>query len=360
MKKEIIKLVPNRVRRNYKGGKTLDLIQNGKVVDDSNMPEDWICSLILANNVGFEEIKDEGYSSLDIDGKKMFIKDIFASDTTHYLGEKHFEHFGMSLGFLTKFIDSSMRLHVQAHPSREFAKSKMNMPYGKFECYYILAAREGIDPYIRLGFQKEISKESFKEIVEKQDIEAMDACFEKVPVKVGDVVYIPGGLPHAIGEGILLIEVMEESDLVVRCEFEREGIVVPEQGRFMGKDLDFCLDVFDYKSYSVDEIRSKFFLNPEILAESSSYKLERIVSGDISKTFEVQKMTIKGKSTLELDERFMVAIVPRGGATVSSNDEKIELNCPDTFFVSAATKELTFTPKNNEECEIVFILPVME
>lgn len=359
MKKEIMKLEPNRVRRNYKGGKILDLIQNDKVVEDSNMPEDWICSLILANNMGFEEIKDEGYSRFDIDNKEMFIKDIFASDPKYYLGEKHFEHFGMSLGFLTKLIDSSMRLHVQAHPTREFAKSKMNMPYGKFECYYILAAREGIDPYIRLGFQKEMSKESFKEIVEKQDIKAMDACFEKVPVKVGDVVYIPGGLPHAIGEGILLVEVMEESDLVVRCEFEREGIVVPEQGRFMGKGLDFCLDIFDYSSYTVDEIRSKFFLKPEVLEENDSYKLERILSGDISKTFEVQKMTIKGSSTLELDERFMVAIVCKGATTLSSSDETIELSYPDSFFVSAATKKISFEPKGDEECEVVLILPVI-
>ncbi len=360
MKKEILKLEPNRVRRNYKGGKTLDLIQNDKVVDDSNMPEDWICSLILANNMGFEEIKDEGYSRLNIESKEMFIKDLFAAEPSFYLGEKHFEHFGMSLGFLTKFIDSSMRLHVQAHPTREFAKSKMNMPYGKFECYYILAAREGIDPYIRLGFQKEMTKERFKEIVEKQDIEAMDSSFEKVPVKVGDVVYIPGGLPHAIGEGILLIEVMEESDLVVRCEFEREGIVVPEQGRFMGKDLDFCLDVFDYSSYSVFEIRSKFFLKPELLAESDAYKRERILSGDISKTFEVQKMTIKGEATIELDDRFMVGIVSKGSTSISSSDETIELSYPDTFFVSAATKKLSFTPKGDEECEVVLILPTIE
>ncbi len=360
MKKEVIKLEPNRVRRNYKGGKILDKIQNDKIVDDSNMPEDWICSLILANNMGMEEVANEGYSRLDVDGKEMFIKDIFATDPEYYLGKKHFEKFGMTLGFLTKLIDSSMRLHVQAHPTREFAKSKMNMPYGKFECYYILAAREGIDPYIRLGFQKSMTKESFKKIVETQDMKAMDACFEKVPVKVGDVVYIPGGLPHAIGEGILLVEVMEESDLVVRCEFEREGIVVPEKARFMGKDLDFCLDVFDYNSYTVEDIQSKFFLKPEVLEENNNYKLERILSGDISKTFEVQKMTIKGESTIELDDRFMVAIVCKGDVVMKSSDETIELSYPDSFFVSAETKKISFSPKGNEECEITFMLPTME
>ena len=63
--------------------------------------------------------------------------------------------------------------------------------------------------------------------MEKQDKARMDGCFEKIPVQVGEVWYIPGGMPHAIGEGITMLEIMEPSDLVVRCEFEREGIVVP-------------------------------------------------------------------------------------------------------------------------------------
>ena len=55
--------------------------------------------------------------------------------------------------------------------------------------------------------------------MEKQDKARMDGCFEKIPVQVGEVWYIPGGMPHAIGEGITMLEMMEPSDLVVRCEF---------------------------------------------------------------------------------------------------------------------------------------------
>ena len=76
--------------------------------------------------------------------------------------------------------------------------------------------------------------------MEKQDKARMDGCFEKIPVQVGEVWYIPGGMPHAIGEGITMLEIMEPSDLVVRCEFEREGIVVPEDGRFMGRGWTFA------------------------------------------------------------------------------------------------------------------------
>ncbi len=61
------------------------------------------------------------------------------------------------------------------------------------------------------------------DIVLRQDISMMDSCFEHIPVRGRDVIYIPRGMPHAIGEGILLLELMEPSDLVVRCEFNRNG-----------------------------------------------------------------------------------------------------------------------------------------
>ena len=128
-----------------------------------------------------------------------------------------------------------MRLHVQAHPSTRFANEVMGMPYGKLECYYILHVRDGISPYIRLGFQQYARKRWLEgNCGETGTRPGWNGCFEKIPVQVGEVWYIPGGMPHAIGEGITMLEIMEPSDLVVRCEFEREGIVVPEDGRFDG------------------------------------------------------------------------------------------------------------------------------
>ncbi len=61
---------------------------------------------------------------------------------------------------LVKFLDSSIRLHFQAHPTREFSQQYLNSNSGKAEAYYILKVREGIDnPYIYLGFQHPPKKE---------------------------------------------------------------------------------------------------------------------------------------------------------------------------------------------------------
>ena len=61
----------------------------------------------------------------------------------------------------------------------------------------------------------------------------------------GDTYIIPGGTPHALGPGVLMVEIQEPSDLVIRFEFERGGYVLPESARFMDRGLDFALTVFD-------------------------------------------------------------------------------------------------------------------
>lgn len=53
------------------------------------------------------------------------------------------------------------------------------------------------------------------------DIEILESCFEKIPVKKGDAFIVPGGLPHAIGEEVFMIEIMEPTDFDVRIEFEK-------------------------------------------------------------------------------------------------------------------------------------------
>ena len=105
--------------------------------------------------------------------------------------------------------------------------------------------REGTEPYVYVGFQHPPSREDFKEMIETQNIDAIEACFEKITVKPGDCLYIPGGSPHAIGEVTLMVEIMEPSDWAVRFEFSKAGYTMPVESRFMKRDLEFCMDVFD-------------------------------------------------------------------------------------------------------------------
>ena len=247
-----------------------------------------------------------------------------------------------------------MRLHVQAHPSTQFANEVMGMPYGKLECYYILHVRDGISPYIRLGFQHTPGRDGWREIVEKQDKARMDGCFEKIPVQVGEVWYIPGGMPHAIGEGITMLEIMEPSDLVVRCEFEREGIVVPEDGRFMGRGLDFCLDIFDYTEYSKEEIMEKCRIEPRVLEETDAFRRVRLVDGTLTSCFFVEKLEVNGPALVGHNRKFNLGVVCAGSCTMEESGQVIRLKAGDSFLIAAGVKAYQIRPEGSVQIVMVY------
>jgi mannose-6-phosphate isomerase len=251
-----------------------------------------------------------------------------------------------------------MRLHVQVHPTSAFAQKYMNAPYGKLEVYYVLSVREGCEGYVRMGFQHSPGRERWREIVEQQDIAAMDACFEKIPVQKGDVWIVPGGLPHAIGEGVLMIEIMEPSDLVVRCEFEREGVVLPPNSRYMGRDLDFCLDVFDYKSYSPSEAKKSSLLTPKPLIHRDGWQYDQLISPKDTSCFEVFRLRASCTGELDGQDRCSLFIQVEGQAELRVGNEFIALNEGDACFVAVTKEPIIYTPQS-PACELICTKPII-
>jgi mannose-6-phosphate isomerase len=281
------------------------------------------------------------------DGTGTTLASLIAGAPAFYLGDRHVEALGTQLGFLAKLLDSSMRLHVQAHPTSAFAREHLEAPFGKLEVYYVLAVRDGVEGCIRLGFQHSPGRERWKRIIEEQDIAAMDACFERIPVKPGDVWIVQGGMPHAIGEGVLMVEVMEPSDLVVRCEFEREGVVVPPEGRFMGRGLDFCLNVFDYGEYPPEEIRRRSCLPPTRILDGPGWAVDRLVGSDRTSCFEIQRIQADRPGTWSNDGRCALVIQTRGSGVVAVGDEQVALEFGGSCFVAAESERLAFTPDSS-------------
>jgi mannose-6-phosphate isomerase len=288
----LLELPPNRVRRNYRGGHVLDALEGKAVPADGDRPENWLCSLTEAVNPGMETAPDEGLSRVTVNGQEHALRELMAEAPEHYLGANHYEKHGLQTGFLAKLLDSSMRLHLQAHPTREFARRELGKPWGKFECYVILSVRAGIEPYIYLGFQHPPTPEEWLRIVTEQDLGAMMACFEKVPVRVGETWFVPGGLPHALGEGLTVLEVMEPSDLVVRCEFEREGVVVPPGARFMGRSPVDALRIFDYTAWPLAAVQAHFRVAPEALAANEGLQEQRRIGPKQIDCFDVREIEV--------------------------------------------------------------------
>ena len=358
MTKEIIKMLPNRVRRNYLGGSRIDAFRGNPGQPDGERPEEWLCSTVEAKNPGLPPVENEGYACFLEKGEPKRLVNEITENPQHYTGKDTFT----SLSFLAKWLDSSIRLHMQAHPKKEFSKKYLGCDYGKFEAYYVLSIRDTVkEPYIRLGFQRpDISKELWTRIVETQDIPEMDSCFEKIPVKPGDVIYIPGGMPHAIGEGIFMLELMEPSDLVVRCEYVREGIEVPPPARFMNRGLEFCMDIFDYTPYTSEEIREKFFLKPQTVEEEEGFRKELLVPSAISGCFDAYRITVKGEKTLKKDKRYGVMVATKGKGVVETKDGELSVAPLDNFFIAAETEEIVLRSEEGGELEVCLICPPSE
>jgi mannose-6-phosphate isomerase len=353
----IIPLEPNRVWRTYLGGRSLDILEGKDQPQDSHFPEDWIGSATRANNKGRENLKNEGLSTIRIAGESYLLPQLLEEMHDQILGKEHYRKYGAQMGFLLKFLDSSIRLHIQCHPTVEFARKHFDSNAGKTEAYVILQTRDEVaDPYILMGFQNPPDREDLRRAVAAQDLDFVQSCFEKIPVKPGDVFLVPGGFPHAIGEGVFMIEIMEPTDLVVRIEFERGGYTLPEEARFMGRDVDFALSMFDYSRVSVEDVHRRFFAHPKEVVRFNAASAETSLIDDrMTRCFSVSRLSVKGaieKGT----EGFYIAIVTKGSGNVDSNgSDSLPLRFGDRFLVPAATDALSYT--SEEGMELILAYP---
>lgn len=341
----IIPLNPNRVWRTYQGGKQLDIMTRQKPAKDSHFPENWIASTTCAVNKGREKLKHEGLSAVNIKGKEYLLKDLINFFPEKMLGMEHYKEYGANIGFLLKFLDPAIRLHVQCHPTAAFAQKYLCSNSGKTEGYIILGTRDEVkEPYIYLGFENVPDKEKFKRAVENQDTDFLISCLKKIPVKAGDVFLVPGGQPHAIGEGVFMMEIMEPTDLAVRIEFERGGYILPESARFIGRDVDFALSMFEFNKMNYE----KFFIKPMKLERQNKSELYSLFDKRYTKCFSVKRLKVKDKFTLRNDT-FAILTVIGGKGVISVNGLNIEVKFGDQFFIPHETDIVEFNSRNEME-----------
>lgn len=352
---QIIPLPQNRVWRSYLGGQILDQLVGKADPSDSHFPEDWIGSVTAASNPDSQN-EHEGISPVQIDGQEMLFTELIATDSDYFLGPEHVARFGQQPMVLIKLLDAAVRLQLQAHPTAEFAKQNLNSNSGKAEAYYILSVRDDVtDPYVYLGFQRPPDRDTFKSWIEDQNLAAILGCFDKIRVKPGDVLFIPGGVPHAIGEGIFMVEVMEPSDLVVRFEFERAGYTLPESARFMNRGLDFCMDIFDFAAKPEEVVRSEYMFEPK-LEETYSEMAHRyqLIGPKTTPCYRVKKTVLTG-SVSRTENTFFTGVVTEGSCTIKTDACEIELATFDKFFCPAGLGE--YTIEADQEVHILECLP---
>ena len=155
--------------------------------------------------------------------KGLTLADMVRKYREELVGEANYARFGNKFPLLIKFIDAKQDLSIQVHPADDLAKKRHNS-MGKTEMWYVVDAEEGA--YLYHGLKKEISKDEFAKRIEE---DTLLEVLNKVPVHKGDVFFIEAGTIHAIGKGLIIAEIQQNSNVTYRVyDYGRVG----KDGRF--------------------------------------------------------------------------------------------------------------------------------
>ena len=199
---------------------------------------------------GLPRIAESWELSCHRDGKSVIASGEYKGMTLAEFIDKHPEICGRACSsaedfpVLVKLIDAKDDLSVQVHPDDAYAK-RIENSFGKTEMWYIVDCDEGAE--LIYGFRKSISREEFRRAVEGN---TFLEYVNRVPVKKGDVFFIPPGTLHAIGKGMLIAEIQQSSNVTYRVyDYGRVGADGKPRELHIEKALDVTIpDVPAYKA----------------------------------------------------------------------------------------------------------------
>ena len=163
---------------------------------------------------------------------------------------------------LIKLIDAKENLSVQVHPSDDYAL-KYEDSFGKSEMWHIISADKGSGLYV--GLNKGYSKEEIEKALKEGNI---INCLNFFEVKPGDTFIINPGTIHAIGAGVRLIEIQQNSNLTYRLyDYNR----VDQFGNPRELHIKKALDVIDYRQFKVVKSAN------EVLADNQYFTVKEVI-----------------------------------------------------------------------------------
>ena len=249
---------------------------------------------------------------------------------------------------LIKFINAEKPLSIQIHPNDEYAM-KYEKDYGKNEMWYVIDAAP--DAYLYYGLKEPVTKEELRKSIHDGTLPDL-LC--KMSVKKGDVFFVGAGTIHAIGEGLVLCEIQESSNITYRMfDYNR---IDSKTGKTRELHIDRAIDVTDIE------------LNVRAAKETASdNKCSRSTEANVENTlvdcefFKTDIVNVDKYFEVAVDKssfKSLVFISGEGKVYTGTKDSPLEdtvqsFRAGDVFFVPAGDK--TVSIDGNCECIIVEI-----
>ncbi len=258
------------------------------------------------------------------DGPSVIINGEYKGKTLkEYIDDKGMEILGThcrrfrEFPILTKFIDARDNLSIQVHPSNGFALQNEGQ-YGKTEMWYVLDAEPGA--FLYYGFKQEITRQEFEERIRNNTLlEVLNA----VEVHKGDTLFIESGTLHAIGKGILIAEIQQNSNVTYR---------IYDYGR-VGKDGKLR-DLHIEKALAVTN---------RIPISQGGENYPHVADCDY---FTVDKLDLDGHLLYRMqgnvtEESFLSILILDGKGTITNHGETITYQKGDSIFLPAGSGDFT-------------------
>jgi mannose-6-phosphate isomerase len=287
----IVRVASNRPpERFYRGGARIAAFR-GEAPAADREPEDWIGSTTT--------IFGEALLGLTRLPDGRLLRDAIEADPVTWLGPAHVARWGSDLRLLVKLLDAGQRLPVHAHPDDDFAARHLGHAHGKAEAWYILEGGT-----VHVGLTRAVAADELAALVAAQDVATLLGLLHAVEVGPGDVVWVPPGELHAIGAGVLLLELQQPEDLSILLEWQGFEIDGARAGH-LGLGFDLALQAVNRSSRSVDEMRG--LVRPAPPAGS-------VFPADADPYFRLERQPVKGSA--EVADGFAILVVTEGDLAV--------------------------------------------
>lgn len=244
------------------------------------------------------------------------LDNIIKSDPVQILGERLAND---EFPLLYKFIDANDNLSIQVHPDDTISNGITVK--GKTECWYIVDAKP--DAKIIVGFKKDVSADNVKFAIEE---DTLSDYLDMIPVKKGDVLFIPAGTVHAIMAGTLIYELQESSDITYRLY---------DWGRLdnLGKSRELHIeDSINVLNFHADK---NYLVKPIKKIEENFYTVS-LRAG--CKYFNLEEWELKDESFVFLPQKdvFTILTLIEGKITLKIEDNELICNIGETVLIPAA------------------------
>lgn len=253
--------------------------------------------------------------------KGLSLNQVIKAHPEDLMGKSIPEKYMQKFPLLIKFIDANDKLSVQVHPDDEYAKFIGSNDYGKNEMWHILEAKPGAK--LVYGLKKGVDRDIFIKSVKEGTVED---CLNYIEVYPGDTLYIPAGMVHAVGEGIVLTEVQQNSNLTFRVyDYNR----VDKNGRPRELHVDKAIEVIDFENNKkIGKIKEEcIFIN-------DGAKKSELINNEY---FVNEKYYVEGEISDNADgSKFIIYVVLDGECEINYTGGSEKMKKGDSVFIPAA------------------------